>query len=64
MNRFTPTVGCLCGGMLVGEWIFPGGGWIAGALLGIVVGWPKKEENGSDKPDQVQKPDRESAGLH
>jgi hypothetical protein len=56
MDRFTPTVGCLCGGMLVGEWILPGGGWVLGGLLGTWVGWPK-EGNGSDKPDQIQESD-------
>ena len=57
MNKFNPTVGCMCGGMLLMEFVFPGGGWIAGGLLGIYIGWPRKEGNGSDKQDQVQKPD-------
>jgi len=53
MDRYDSVVASLCGGALVGEFIFPGGGCIAGGLLGIWVGWPKKEENGSDKQDQI-----------
>jgi hypothetical protein len=56
MDRFTPTVGCMCGAMLIGEYVFPGG-WILGGLLGIWVGWPKKEENGPDISNQVQESD-------
>ena len=53
MNRYYSVVASLCGGMLVGEMIFPGGGFVAGGLFGIWIGWPK-EENGSDSPHSVQ----------
>ncbi len=58
MDRFISTVGCMCVSALLMECVFPGGGCIPGGLLGIYIRWSIKEEDGSDKPDQVQKPAR------
>ncbi len=55
MSKYNSVVASFIGGALVGEYLLSGGGWIAGGLLGIWVGWPK-EENGSDKSHSVQEP--------